>query len=237
MSHPALDVLYEDNHLLAVSKPAGLLSQPDATGEASIIDLAADYLRHKYQKPGNVFVGLVHRLDQPVSGVLLLARTSKAASRLSEQFRAGRVRKLYWAEVEGLVPEASGTWIDALLKDPTRNQVAVSDPARDREGTKAARLEYRVLAREGGRTLVELEPHTGRAHQLRVQLSSRGFPIVGDRKYGARSSLRAADGGFRIALHARFLTVEHPTRGEPVTIEAPLPPDWPAGATKPARVE
>ncbi len=233
MSAPALDVLYEDNHLLAINKPAGRLSQPDATGEPSVVELATEYLRVKFHKPGNVYVGLIHRLDQPVSGVLLLARTSKAAGRLSEQFRSRDVHKCYRALVEGHVPEPEGDWVDRLLKDATQNQVAVADPELDAAEGKSARLRVRVLARGGGRSLVELEPLTGRGHQLRVQLASRGYPIVGDRKYGARSSLRAADGGFRIALHATSLEFAHPTRPERLTIEAPLPSDWPPGLTGP----
>ncbi|MFO0890406.1 MAG: RluA family pseudouridine synthase [Isosphaeraceae bacterium] len=221
-----LDVLYEDNHCLAVNKPAGVLSQGDETGDPSLIGLAADYLKEKYRKPGNVFVGLVHRLDRPTSGVVLLARTSKAAGRLSEQFRTGRVRKVYWAVVEGCPEPPDGSWEDLLDKDRTSNRVRVLEPSEDQG--RIARVDYEMVERGGEWSLIALRPKTGRSHQLRVQLSSRGLPIVGDRKYGASSALRAEDGGYRIALHARELTFHHPTRDEDVALVAPLPADWPA---------
>jgi 23S rRNA pseudouridine1911/1915/1917 synthase len=228
MSRAPFEILLEDNHLLAVNKPAGLLVQGDVTGEPSLVDLAKEYLREKYAKPGNVFVGLVHRLDRPVSGVVLLARTSKAASRLSEQFRAGQVDKRYRAIVEGFIPEDRGEWTDVLRKDERRNVVEVVEDEEE-GGGKEARLAFRVLGRDARRktTTVELRPLTGRAHQLRVQLASRGWPIVGDRKYGARSSLQARDGGPRIALHAESLTFTHPTRREERSVIAPVPSDWP----------
>ncbi len=223
-----LNVLLEDNHLLAVNKPAGLLTQGDVTGESSLVELAKEYLRTKYQKPGNVFVGLVHRLDRPVSGVVLLARTSKAAGRLSEQFRAGTVEKLYWCVVEGLIPEEEGEWTDFLRKDSGRNVVEV---VAEEEG-KLAQLAYRVVVRGERRTWIELWPKTGRSHQLRVQLASRGWPIVGDRKYGSRSRLLALDGRPRIALHARSLTFTHPTRREVISVVAPVGADWPDGGPR-----
>lgn len=220
-----LDVLFEDNHCLAVDKPAGLLSQGDETGEPSLVELARDYLRGKYAKPGNVFVGLVHRLDRPTSGVVLLARTSKGADRLSGQFREGTIRKLYEAVVEGSPPEDEGEWSDRLAKDSARNvsRVVASD---DPEG-RDARLTFRVLARFGDTTSIGLVPTTGRGHQLRVQLASRGLPIVGDRKYGARSTYLAADGLPRVALHARELVFRHPTRDETIRVSANLPRGWP----------
>ncbi|HMB08280.1 MAG TPA: RluA family pseudouridine synthase [Isosphaeraceae bacterium] len=222
-----LDVLLEDNHCLAVNKPAGLLTQGDVTGDPSLIDAARAYLKTRYDKPGNVFVGLVHRLDRPVSGVVLLARTSKAAGRLSAQFRAGTVEKVYWAVVEGRAPrEESGEWSDTLWKDELRNVVGVVP-----EGTPGgveARLAFRVLERRARTIALELWPTTGRSHQLRVQLAARGFPIVGDRKYGAATTLRAFDGKPRIALHARRLTLTHPTRPEAISVSAPVPADWPS---------
>lgn len=219
-----IPILYEDNHLLALDKPAGLLSQGDATGDLSAVDLAREDLRTRYGKPGNVFVGLVHRLDRPVSGVLLLAKTSKAAARLSEQFRSREVEKVYLALVEGSPRDDRGEWVDRLVKDERSNRV---DAVGDEGGGSEARLAYRVLERSHNSALVELRPTTGRGHQLRIQLSSRGLPIVGDRKYGAKSSLKASDGGYRIALHASRLTVKHPTRGEPVVLNSELPTDWP----------
>jgi 23S rRNA pseudouridine1911/1915/1917 synthase len=225
-----LTILYEDNHCLAIDKPAGLLTQGNVTGEPSLIEEARAYLKARYRKPGNVYVGLVHRLDRPVSGVVLLAKTSKAASRLSEQFREGRVEKVYWAAVEGVVAAEEGQWVDFLRKDQHRNVVAVVPVGAT--GGKEARLAFRVLGQEQGRTALELRPLTGRSHQLRVQLASRGLPIVGDRKYGARSSLRALDGKPRVALHARALSFEHPTRREAILVVAPLPADWPGPSNR-----
>jgi 23S rRNA pseudouridine1911/1915/1917 synthase len=220
-----LDILLEDNHCLAVNKPAGLLAQGDETGEPSLVDLARDYLKEKYAKPGNVFVGLVHRLDRPTSGVVLLARTSKGAERLSRQFREGTIRKVYLAVVEGLPEVESGEWADRLWKEETRNVVHVVAEG-DTRG-QDARVSYRLVERHGSTSTIELLPATGRSHQLRVQLASRGLPIVGDRKYGARSTLLALDGRPRVALHARELTFQHPTRAEIVTVTSPLPADWP----------
>jgi 23S rRNA pseudouridine1911/1915/1917 synthase len=222
---PKVDILFEDNHCLAVNKPAGLLTQGDATGEPTLLDWARGSLKARFQKPGNVFVGLVHRLDRPTSGVVLLARTSKAASRLSAQFREGKIEKVYRAIVEGTCPQESGTWTDTLWKDEGRNVVEVVG-----EGTKGGRdaaLAFRVLARRAGSTLIELRPATGRGHQLRVQLASRGLPIAGDRKYGASTTLMAVDGKPRIALHACRLTFTHPTRPEAISVDATEPADWP----------
>jgi 23S rRNA pseudouridine1911/1915/1917 synthase len=225
-----LDVLYEDNHCLAVNKPAGLLAQGDETGESSVVDLARDYLKSKYAKPGNVFVGLVHRLDRPTSGVILLGRTSKGADRLSAQFREGTVRKVYRAVVEGSPAEDEGTWTDWLAKHDARNVVRAVAPGE--AAGREAHVAFRVLERHGGSTTVELIPATGRGHQLRVQLASRGLPIVGDRKYGARSTLLAEDGRPRIALHAFELSFRHPTRPEMVVVTAPVPRDWPGPGSR-----
>mgnify|MGYP005823336839 CR=1 FL=1 len=227
-----LDILYEDNHCLAVNKPAGLLTQGDATGDISLVDLARADLKARYHKPGNVFVGLVHRLDRPVSGVVLLAKTSKAAARLTAQFRDGTVQKTYWAWVEGDCPADEGVWSDRLEKDASSNRVAVLPS--DSQAGKPATLAFRVLERGRGTTLLEIRPRTGRSHQIRVQLASRGLPVVGDRKYGARSGLRASDGGMRIALHAREIAFTHPTRGEVRAVIAAVPADWP-GATRSRR--
>lgn len=220
-----LDVLYEDNHCLAVDKPAGLLSQGDASADCSLVDLAALYIKARYQKPGKVYLGLLHRLDRPTSGVVLLARTSKAASRLSAQFRQGTVSKLYWAIVEGSPRERAGEWVDLLEKDARANRSEIVE--HETASSKEARVAFRVLEQSRRFTQLELSPATGRSHQLRVQLAQRGLPIVGDRKYGATSRLKALDGQARIALHARQLTFAHPTRNEAITIVAPIPGDWP----------
>jgi 23S rRNA pseudouridine1911/1915/1917 synthase len=223
-----IDILYEDNHCLAVNKPAGLLSQGDETGDPSLVSWARDYLKGRYHKPGNVYVGLVHRLDRPTSGVVLLARTSKAASRLSDQFRTGKVAKVYWAIVEGRPEQPKGQWVDILDKDRRLNRVHVIDePAGEGQ---VARVDYRVVECGGGYSKLELRPATGRSHQLRVQLAARGLPIVGDRRYGAATDLDAEDGHRRIALHARELSFTHPTRGEVISIVAPVPADWPEPA-------
>lgn len=217
------EVLYEDNHCLVLNKPAGMLSQGDETGEPSLVSWTADYWKVKYSKPGNVYVGLVHRLDRPTSGAVLLARTSKAAGRLSDQFRTGGVSKLYWAIVEGRPEAPEGEWIDYLDKDHATNRVRVADEG----GGKFARVAYEMLREGAGMAKLALRPSTGRSHQLRVQLADRGLPIVGDRKYGSRKLIKALDGEPRIALHARELTFTHPTRGEEVRIEAPVQADWP----------
>jgi 23S rRNA pseudouridine1911/1915/1917 synthase len=224
-----LHVLFEDNHCLAVDKPAGLLTQGDATGDPTLLDQARAYLKARYAKPGNVFVGLVHRLDRPTSGVILLARTSKAAARLSAQFREGTVEKTYLALVEGTCRDDQGEWADTLRKDASQNLVQVVP--QNAPGGQAARLAYRVLERWARTTLLELRPATGRGHQLRVQLASRGLPIVGDRKYGAATTLIAADGRPRVALHAARLVFTHPTRGEAISVDASLPADWPASTS------
>ena len=224
-------ILYEDNHCLAMDKPAGLLTQGDATGEPTLLEIAREHLRSTYRKPGNVFVGLVHRLDRPTSGVVLLARTSKAASRISAQFREGAIQKVYLAVVEGhWRGDEAGVWDDYLLKDEAANVSAIV-PA-DHPGARAAHLAYRVIDHLPRATTLELRPLTGRSHQLRVQLASRGLPIVGDRKYGARSRIWALDGRPRVALHARELTFRHPTRPEVIAVAAPVPADWP-GPTLP----
>jgi len=223
---PMLAILHQDNHCLAVDKPAGLLSQGDTTGDPSVDEEVRAYLKAAHAKPGNVYVGLVHRLDRPTSGVLLLARTSKGASRLSEQFRSGQVAKTYLAVVEGTWLDDSGEWEDWLLKDERTNVVVSVSP--ETAGAQRSNVAYRVVDRRAGRLAIELRPTTGRGHQLRVQLASRGLPIVGDRKYGARSTLMALDGRPRIALHARELRFKHPTRPEHLTIAAPIPADWPS---------
>jgi 23S rRNA pseudouridine1911/1915/1917 synthase len=209
--------LYEDNHCLAVVKSAGQLTVGDRTGDVSLVDCARDYLRTKYKKAGNAFVGVVHRLDRPVGGVVLFARTSKAAARLAEQFRTGRVDKVYEALVEGRVAQREGQLTDRLVKDRSTNVVrrAAAADTRSREST----LNFRRLKSTPSTTLLEIRPTTGRSHQIRVQLASAGHPILGDRKYGSK---RRFEGG--IALRAVRLTFEHPTTKVRITVEAPV--DW-----------
>jgi 23S rRNA pseudouridine1911/1915/1917 synthase len=213
------DVLYEDNHVIAVAKPAGVPST-HFDGSAETLDRAVKaYLKAKFAKPGEVFLGIVHRLDKPTSGTLLFARTSKGAARLSEQFRAGAVDKVYWAVVEGVMAAPAGTLDDWLRKDTTTGVVEVVPP--NTPGAKSARAHYETRATAGGLSLLELRPQTGRTHQLRVQLAKRGRPIVGDFKYGSETPFPNG-----IALHARAVTFLHPTRRDPVAVTAPLPAAW-----------
>jgi 23S rRNA pseudouridine1911/1915/1917 synthase len=214
-----------------LNKPAGWPTTHFDGKEETVDRLAKSYLREKYNKPGNVFLGVVHRLDKPVSGVLLFARTSKAAARLSEQFREGIVEKTYWAIVEDPVGRSkaakelpwltadSGSLEDWLKKDEPHARVEVVP--NETEGAQFARLLFTVRARLGGLTWLELRPHTGRKHQLRVQLSSRAASIYGDAKYGSDRPF-----GHSIALHARSLTFLHPTSKEPIAVKAELPKIW-----------
>lgn len=214
---PPLEILYEDNHLLVVSKRAGLATQGVAEGTPSLVTEAKRYLKQKYQKPGNVYLGVVSRLDASVTGVVVLARTSKAAARLTEQFREGAVEKKYWAIVEKPPEPPAGELTDWLKKDDARQRMAVVH--KHTIGAQKARLNYQMLKKLKGGCLVEVTLHTGRKHQIRVQLASVGCPILGDRKYGSR---RTYDGG--IALHARELGLTHPVSKERLTFTASPPP-------------
>jgi 23S rRNA pseudouridine1911/1915/1917 synthase len=216
---PPLPILYEDNHCLAIVKAAGELSTHFQGDEETLDRRVKAYLKVKYAKPGNVFVGVVHRLDRPVSGVLLFARTSKAADRLAAQFRDGTVEKTYWAVVEGRPSPGSGQLENWIRKDETVGRVLVVTP--ESAGARQARLNYECRAHRDGLTWVELKPRTGRRHQLRVQLAHRGHPIYGDSRYGSAHKFDEA-----IALHARKLTFLHPVRREPITLTAPLPSSW-----------
>jgi 23S rRNA pseudouridine1911/1915/1917 synthase len=219
MPLPELDILYEDNHCLAVSKPAGAVST-HFQGKHETLDRAVKaYLKHKHHKPGNVFLGVVHRLDKPVSGVLLFARTSKAAARLAEQFREGTVEKIYWAIVEGEVEKTAGTLEDWLVKNRELGRVEVVDPRS--AGARQALLHYQKRGSHAGLTWLEIRPQTGRTHQLRVQLAHHGHPIYGDANYGSIHTFDQA-----IALHARMLTFLHPIRYEPISLTADLPRKW-----------
>lgn len=219
MFPPPFPVLLEDNHLLAVIKPANMPTMGVTADRPSLVTLARAYLKAKYQRPGNVFVGVVSRLDAVVSGVVLLARTSKAASRLAAQFRERTVGKLYWALVPEPLTPPVGELVDWLRKDE-RHRKMILAPPRSAHALEA-RLTYRT-AREGPRaTLLEIDLQTGRKHQIRVQLAARGAPILGDVQYGSRA--RFAPG---IALHARALRLIHPVRGTPLELVAPVPPSW-----------
>lgn len=217
-----LQVLHEDNHLIAVNKPAGLLSQGDATGDRTVMDQVKAYIAFRYNKPGAVFLGSIHRLDRPVSGVILFARTSKALTRMTEQFRDRKVQKTYWAVVENQPDPIEGTLNGYLFKDKEKNRSKVVPKANSNrhQGAKHAKLDYRLLGRVGSNVLLEIKPETGRPHQIRVQLADQlKTPIRGDLKYGSRN--RNEDG--QINLHSRKLSFTHPVTKEPVEIVAPVP--------------
>jgi 23S rRNA pseudouridine1911/1915/1917 synthase len=215
-------VLYADNHLLAVVKPACKPVVPDASGDESLLDQAKAWIRREHEKPGRVFLGVVQRLDRPVSGVVVFARTSKAAERLSAQFRDGSVEKTYLAIGTGMPSPRAGVLEQWLVKDPRTNTVRAAEPGAS--GAKRAVTRWRALGDPAspppsGGVAIEVVPSTGRPHQIRAALAALGAVIAGDVKYGAGAPL--ADKS--IALHAARLALEHPTRGEPMVFEAPLP--------------
>jgi 23S rRNA pseudouridine1911/1915/1917 synthase len=220
-------VLFEDNHCLALNKPGGLLTQGLPVGLPTLWSWARDYLKTTYHKEGNVYLGVPHRLDRPVSGVVLFAKSSKAAARLAEQFRDRKVTKTYWALVQGVVEEPA-TWEDWLRKivDEARAEIVTEDV----EGARHAVTHIRPLQNDGVTTLLEMTPHTGRMHQLRIQAATRGYPIIGDQLYGSSQTFGPEVALARdrlIALHARSLTILHPIRYEPMTLEALMPDYWP----------
>jgi len=200
-----LKVLYEDNHLIAVYKPAGVLVQGDATGDESLMDVVKGYLKEKYAKKGNVFLGLLHRLDRGVEGIVLFAKTSKGAARLSEQFRNHEVKKTYEALVEGRVSKNKQTLINYLVKDEKKNVVQVYDD--NIPGSLRAELDYEKIKDVGQNTLLRINLKTGRPHQIRSQLAYLGHPIVGDKKYGAKEIWKSG----AIALAAVSLEFEAAT--------------------------
>jgi 23S rRNA pseudouridine1911/1915/1917 synthase len=210
-------VLYEDNHLLIVNKSPGVLSQGDASGDESLVELGKAYIKKKFKKPGAVFLGLVHRLDRPVSGIVVLARTSKALTRMNALFRDKETRKVYWAIVKNQPQSHEGTLKHWLLKDEKKNKTtAFKKETRD---AQYAELDYRVIGTEAGHWLLEVKPLTGRPHQIRVQLASMGCTIKGDIKYGDAEPNE--DGS--ICLHAKQLSFQHPVQKTLLTVNAPLP--------------
>ena len=219
-----MDVIYEDNHIIIVSKRAGDIVQGDKTGDTPLSETVKLYIKDTCHKPGDVFLGVVHRLDRPVSGLVVFARTSKAISRLSEMFRTRSVRKTYWAIVGNQPPQSEGTLTHWLTRNPKNNTARAYE--REVPGSKQAVLDYRVIARSDRYWLLEVDLHTGRHHQIRCQLAKIGCPIRGDLKYGAPRSL--PDGG--ISLHARRVSFEHPVSHLPIDVTAPVPeePLWQA---------
>ena len=218
MTPNSIKVIYEDNHIIAINKNVGDIVQGDKTGDTPLSDLVKQYIKEKYEKPGDVYLGVVHRIDRPVSGVVLFARTSKAAARLSELFRDKHITKTYWAVVKDKPPHQSGTLVHYLLKNEKKNMSKAY--AKEQNGALRSELEYKILFSGDNYTLLEVKPISGRHHQIRVQLSAIGCPIKGDLKYGAKRSNE--NGG--IHLHARQVAFMHPTKEEKIIITAD-PPD------------
>lgn len=218
LTKPPFPILYEDNHLLVIDKPAGIATQ-GVTDGTSAFDQACSYIGKKYNKPGKVYLGIVSRLDTVTSGVLVIARTSKAASRLSDMLRRRTIEKRYLAVVQDQLPEREATLVDFVRKDDAAHRMVVC--GKSAADAKRAELQYRVLQTSGGQSLVEVELITGRKHQIRLQFAERGFPIIGDRKYD--SSVPFPQG---IALHASRLSLEHPTLRKPMQFECSPPASW-----------
>lgn len=215
-----MTILYEDNHLVIVNKKAGEIVQGDKTGDTPLSDFVKDWLKEKYNKPGNVYLGVVHRLDRPVSGVVLFAKTSKALPRLNKMFAEhNKVNKTYWAIVQNRPLEPQGTLTHWLTRQEKNNTARAYD--REVPGSKKAVLDYELIASGDRYHLLEIHLHTGRHHQIRCQLAKIGCPIKGDLKYGAPRS--NPDGS--ISLHARTLTLEHPVNHEIISVTAPVPDD------------
>lgn len=213
------DVLYEDNHLIAINKRAGDIVQVDETGDEPLDEKVKKYIAKKYNKPNGAFLGVVHRLDRPVSGVILFAKTSKALERINLMFKSREMHKTYYAVVRNKPYPEAGNLIHWLVKNPQKNVTKAHD--REVQGSQRSELNYKLVGELNGYYLIEVDPITGRPHQIRVQLSTLGCPIVGDNKYGyPRGSLRKS-----ICLHARRLQFIHPIKKEPILITAPLPQD------------
>jgi 23S rRNA pseudouridine1911/1915/1917 synthase len=212
-----LEILYEDNHIIAINKPPGLLSQGDRTGDEPLTEVVKEYIKVTYHKPGAVFLGLVHRLDRPTSGILLFARTSKALERLNALMKQRAIQKTYWAIVSQKPPAESGALRHFLTRMPHKNITRAS--LKQSANAREALLDYRVLKQSDGYFLLEIIPHTGRQHQIRVQLSAIGCPIVGDLKYG----YPVPNPDKSICLHARRLQFVHPVSKKQIDIIAGMP--------------
>ncbi|MBO7200925.1 MAG: RluA family pseudouridine synthase [Bacteroidales bacterium] len=211
-------VVYEDNHIIVINKLSSQIVQGDKTGDACLVEILKDYLKEKYNKPGRVYCGLVHRLDRPVSGLVIFAKTDKALSRLTKQIKDREIKKIYWAIVKGMPEQHEGTLVNYLKRNEKQNKSYIVS-----EGTanaKLAVLDYKLIGHSaGGYSLLEVELHTGRHHQIRAQLAGMGCPIKGDLKYGYQRS--NPDGS--ISLHARRLQFVHPVKKEPVELVADVP--------------
>ena len=213
-----IPIIYEDNHIIVVQKPPGIPSQEDETGDPDMLTLLKEDIKIRYEKPGNVYLGLVHRLDRPVGGAMLFAKTSKAASRLSEAVRSRSFDKSYICVVEGVPSTLEADLLHYIVKDTRKNQVAVYNaPTQD---SKDAKLSYKVLQQASGRSLVAIKLYTGRPHQIRAQMAHIGCPLVGDQKYGKVVQQRYS----QIALWSTSITVAHPTTKEPISFQS-IPPE------------
>ena len=212
-----MTVLYEDNHIIIVNKTASEIVQGDKTGDTPLSEIVKQYLKEKYQKPGNVFIGVTHRLDRPVSGLVVFAKTSKALGRLNEMFRGGEVKKTYWAIVKNMPPEPEGELVHYLVCNEKQNKSYAYDS--EKPGSKKAILHYRLIGRSDNYCLLEVDLKTGRHHQIRCQLAKMGCPIRGDLKYGFPRS--NPDGS--ICLHARRVRFVHPVSKELIEVVAPVP--------------
>jgi len=210
-----INILYEDNHLLVVEKPINIPVQEDSSKDKDFLTILKEYIKNKYKKPGNVYLGLVHRLDRPVGGVMVFAKTSKCASRLNEQIRVGNFKKIYYAVVEGNIFE-NGLLKDKLLKDTKANMVYVDNKGKD------SKLYFEKVACIDNLSLVKIELHTGRSHQIRVQFSSRGYPLYGDHRYNKNCNDKS-----QIALFAQELSFYHPITKEKLTYSLNLPDRYP----------
>jgi 23S rRNA pseudouridine1911/1915/1917 synthase len=214
-----MEILYEDNHIIIVNKSPREIVQGDKTGDKPLVDMVKDYLKEKYHKPGNVFCGVVHRLDRPTSGIVVFAKTSKALVRLNEMFKKGEVDKTYWAIVKDLPPQDEGTLVHFLIKNQKNNKSVAYNTEKPR--SKKAVLHYKLVGRSQRYYLLEVKLETGRHHQIRCQLAKIGLPIRGDLKYGAQRS--NPDGS--ISLHARNISFVHPVSKKMIDITAPVPDD------------
>ena len=212
-----MTVVYEDNHIIVVNKTASEIVQADKTGDTPLSETVQQYLKEKYQKPGNVFLGVTHRLDRPVSGLVIFAKTSKALTRLNEMFRAGEVKKTYWAVVKNAPKESEGELVHFLVRNEKQNKSYAYD--KEVPNSKKAVLDYRLIGRSENYYLLEVDLKTGRHHQIRCQLAKMGCPIKGDLKYGSPRS--NPDGS--ICLHARRVRFVHPVSKELIELKAPLP--------------
>lgn len=206
-----IKILYEDNHLLVVVKPINVPVCEDSSGDLDLLTYLKGYIKEKYNKPGNVYLGLIHRLDRPVSGIMVFAKTSKCASRLSEQVRSGKLHKKYYAVICGSL-RGSGVFNDKLLKDSRTNMVCVDSRGKD------SSLEYNVISSKGNFSLVDINLITGRSHQIRVQFSSRGYPLYGDQRYNKSASV-----GEQIALFSYYLSFYHPISGDLIEFIEDIP--------------